>query len=157
MVAFCKKSWLFWGTLSRIMVVLCYLLGFLTYVGCLTYIHFLLFALPTVFACMFKLQKTLIIRLDKSWRLCLWRKDDLNRHPNSIVAWYMVFHPKAKGGLGIIDLELQNEALLLKQLFHLFNKVEWSINHGMKTFVHGRIGSYAHEESGSQTRLTKLL
>lgn len=72
--------------------------------------------------CMLKLQKTLILHVDKLRHLCLWRKDDLNTHPNSLAAWHMVCRPKLKGGLGIIDLELQNEALLLKHLFPLVNK-----------------------------------
>jgi hypothetical protein len=35
--------------------------------------------------------------------------------------------PKDKGGLGVIDLTLQNEALLLKQLDKFYNKknVQW--------------------------------
>jgi len=38
-------------------------------------------------------------------------------------AWKMVQAPKKEGGLGVIDLELQNKALLLKNLHKFFNKV----------------------------------
>jgi hypothetical protein len=39
----------------------------------------------------------------------------------------MAMKPKDKGGLGVIDLTLQNDALLLKQLDKFYNKkdVQW--------------------------------
>lgn len=55
---------------------------------------------------------------------CLWRKDDITEHPNSLAAWHMVYRPKGKGGLGVISLEVQNEALLLKHLFKIFNRAD---------------------------------
>jgi hypothetical protein len=36
----------------------------------------------------------------------------------------MVCKPKDKGGLGVINLEIQNDALLLKHLFKIFNHDE---------------------------------
>jgi hypothetical protein len=33
----------------------------------------------------------------------------------------MVLEPKSKGGLGVINLRLQNDALLLKQLHKFYN------------------------------------
>ena len=37
-------------------------------------------------------------------------------------AWEMVCIPKEEGGLGVIDLQKQNEALLLKNLDKFFNQ-----------------------------------
>jgi hypothetical protein len=35
-----------------------------------------------------------------------------------------MMQPKEKGGLGIINLRLQNDALLSKQLFKFYNNVD---------------------------------
>ncbi|KAM3300228.1 hypothetical protein ACQJBY_041320 [Aegilops geniculata] len=73
---------------------------------------------------MMKVQKTAIVHVDKIRRLCLWRKDDISEHPSSLAAWHMVCRPKGKGGPGVISLEFQNEALLLKHLFYFFNHAD---------------------------------
>jgi hypothetical protein len=39
-----------------------------------------------------------------------------------LVVWKMVTKPKLKGGLGVINLIAQNEALLMKNLHKFFNK-----------------------------------
>lgn len=40
------------------------------------------------------------------------------------MAWPTVMQPKEKGGLGVIDLRLQNDANLLKQLHKIYNKAD---------------------------------
>jgi hypothetical protein len=40
------------------------------------------------------------------------------------VAWDRVCQPKNKGGLGILNLKIQNEGLLLKYLHKFYNKVD---------------------------------
>jgi len=42
----------------------------------------------------------------------------------NLVAWEIVQQPKDKGGLGVLNLRLQNDALLLKQLNKFYNKVD---------------------------------
>lgn len=49
---------------------------------------------------------------------------DINKKGYNLAAWEMVIRPKQKGGLGIKDLELQNDALLLKHLNKFYNKVK---------------------------------
>ena len=39
-----------------------------------------------------------------------------------LARWDLIYHPKDQGGLGIIDLEIQNKCLLSKWLFKLFNE-----------------------------------
>jgi hypothetical protein len=51
-------------------------------------------------------------------------KEEGNTHSHSLVAWSMVFRPKDKGGLGILNLELQNKALLMKQLHKFYTKLD---------------------------------
>jgi hypothetical protein len=53
----------------------------------------------------------------------LWRKDKNKERVNSLAAWSMICKPKEKGGLGIINLHLQNRPLLLKHLDKFYNNV----------------------------------
>jgi hypothetical protein len=50
----------------------------------------------------------------------------------SLVAWKKVSRPKMKGGLGVIKLRVQNEALLLKQISISFSTR--LIYHGFTSF-----------------------
>ena len=45
----------------------------------------------------------------------------------SLAAWDLVCRPKDKGGLGILNLNVQNQGLLLKQMHKFYNKqqVPW--------------------------------
>ena len=56
-------------------------------------------------------------------RQCLWRGNTDNPR-QSLAAWDLVCRPKSFGGLGVLNLAIQNEALLLKHLFKFFNKVD---------------------------------
>lgn len=42
----------------------------------------------------------------------------------TLAAWDMVCKPKQKGRLGVINIETQNKALLLKNLHKFYNKVD---------------------------------
>jgi hypothetical protein len=58
--------------------------------------------------------------VDRARRHCLWRRKDKEKI-HSLAAWNMICKPKSKGGLGIIDLRIQNVALLLKYLHKFYN------------------------------------
>ena len=47
---------------------------------------------------------------------------DLNAKQRPKTAWTDVCKAKEEGGLGVIDLQTQNEALLLKHLTKFFNR-----------------------------------
>jgi hypothetical protein len=53
----------------------------------------------------------------------LWRKkgNDVQARGNALVAWNKICRPKKQGGLGVLNLEVQNNALLLKNLDKFFN------------------------------------
>ena len=70
-----------------------------------------------------RLPPKIIAQLDKIRRHCLWnKKTDTGEKCNSLAAWPMVRRPKKSGGLGILDLHVQNDALLLKLLHKFYNQ-----------------------------------
>jgi hypothetical protein len=77
--------------------------------------------------CSLKLPVTVIEVIDKYRKNCLWRGKDFNQKKYNLAAWDLVRRPKRKGGLGVINLDVQNNALLLKQLDKFYSKadVQW--------------------------------
>jgi len=61
-----------------------------------------------------------LINIEKN---CLWRGSDISAKGYNLAAWEAVTIPKYKGGPGVKDLYLQNDALLMKHL-HKFNNQE---------------------------------
>jgi len=53
-----------------------------------------------------------------------WRGNSAQQKGGNLVAWTVVMQPKEKGGLGVLNLQLQNDALLLKSLDKFYNKRE---------------------------------
>jgi hypothetical protein len=45
----------------------------------------------------------------------------LKKRDGNLVAWEVVMQPKEKGGLGVLNLRLQNDALLMKHLSKFYN------------------------------------
>jgi len=70
----------------------------------------------------FLLKKKVIEQIDKFRKLCLRRGADVNARQRPKVAWKVVCSGKKEGGLGVLDLKSQNEALLIKYLHKFFNK-----------------------------------
>jgi hypothetical protein len=78
--------------------------------------------------CVLKIPLQIIEFVNRARRHCLWRKtEDKDEKCYSLAAWDMVCQPKNKGGLGIMDLKLLNQGLLLKFLRKFYNKhdVPW--------------------------------
>ena len=99
----------------------------LSYEDRLTIVNVVLSSLPTYYMCSLSLPKTVIESIDRARRHCLWRGSDINSSKKSLVLWERVCQPKDRGGLGVIDLRLQNNALLLKNLHKFYNRypVPW--------------------------------
>jgi hypothetical protein len=87
---------------------------FLDYGGRIQLVNSVLSSLPNHYLSSLKLHKTIIKIADRSRRHCLWAKDEDSTSVNSLAAWSLVCRPKKKGGLGVINFEIQNQALLLK-------------------------------------------
>jgi len=79
-------------------------------------------SLPTFYMCTLELPKAVIKQIDKFRKNCLWRGNNVNGGSRPKAAWEMVCNSKEEGGLGIINLELQNQALLMKILDKFFNR-----------------------------------
>lgn len=94
----------------------------LSYGDRLTLVNSVLSFLPTYYICTLSLPKYIILSIDRVRRHCLWRGSDINSSKKSLVLWDRVCQPKSKGGLGVIDLRLQNNALLIKNLHKFYNR-----------------------------------
>ena len=95
---------------------------FLPIGGKLQIVNSVMLGLSTFLMCTLKLHKTFIKSADRARRHCLWDKREDSTSFAGLAAWDMVCKPKNHGGLGVINLELQNMALLLKQLHKFFSK-----------------------------------
>jgi hypothetical protein len=63
-------------------------------------------------------------KIDKYRRHCLWRGRDINSKKTSFSCLKNGNKAKMKGGIGVIKLRVQNDALLLKNLHMFFNKAD---------------------------------
>jgi hypothetical protein len=97
---------------------------FLDYGGRLTLVNSVLSSLPLHFLCSLKIQKTILNLSDRSRRHCLWAKEDDSTSVNSLAAWSLVCRPKRHGGLGVLNMEIQNKALLMKQLHKFYSRAD---------------------------------
>jgi hypothetical protein len=71
--------------------------------------------------CTLKIPKTIIKQIDMFRKHCLWRGNDISSKKPPLIAWNAVTQRKVNGGLGVLRLETQNEALLIKFLHKFFN------------------------------------
>jgi hypothetical protein len=97
---------------------------FLSQGGKLQMVNFVLSFLPTFFMCSIKVPIEILNQIDKYRKHCLWRCGEIESKRPPLAAWDLVTRPKMKGGLGIIRLILQNNALLMKNLHKFFNKAD---------------------------------
>jgi hypothetical protein len=80
----------------------------------------------------------------------MWRNSDSNAKSKPLMAWEKCTRPKRKGGLGIINLRSQNNALLLKHLDKFYKKedIPW-VNLICNTYyVNGEV-PHATNDKGS--------
>jgi hypothetical protein len=95
---------------------------FLSEAGRLELVNVVFSSLPTFAMSTFLLPKTIIKQVDKYRKHCLWRGSDLSSKKPSKAAWEIVCNTKENEGLGVLDLQTQNESLLLKNLHKFYNK-----------------------------------
>lgn len=115
-------------------------------------VNSVLSTLPTFYMCSLNIPPQVIKQIDVYRKHCLWSKGDINRKGTCLVAWENACKPKDQGGLGIIDIKSQNNALLLKFLDQFYNKhdipwvhLTWSklyINHQTPPHARSPVGSF---------------
>jgi len=123
--------------------------SFLSQAGKLELTNAVFTALPTFYICSLELPKAVIKQIDKFRKNCLWQGGELNARKPPKAAWKMVCADKKDGGLGVIDIRKQNEALLLKNLHKFFNRLDipWVNLVWEKHYKHGKLPS--HVKKGS--------
>jgi hypothetical protein len=65
--------------------------------------------------------KTMIKAIDRRRHTFFWTREDICHGSKCLVAWDNVRASKTHGGLGVKDLELQNQCLLMKFIDKLFS------------------------------------
>jgi len=132
---------------------------FLNQAGRLQMVNAVFSALPTFFMCSIVLPKSIIKQIDKYRKHCLWRGSSVNEKGYPKAAWDMVCIPKVEGGLGVLDLEKQNQALLMKNLHKFFNKhdIPWVKLIWEKHYSNGKLPSHTRKGSFWWRDILKLL
>ena len=91
---------------------------YLSYAGRLQLIASVLTSLHVYWAAVFLLPKAVIYEIDRVLKGFLWIKEELIRG-QAKVAWKDVCTPKSQGGFGLKNLDIWNEALLIKNLWSI--------------------------------------
>jgi hypothetical protein len=99
---------------------------FLNYGGKLQLVKSVLASMPVFFMCCFDVPVTIKEQVVKYMRHCLWRKkkNEVQANGSALVAWKKICRPKEQGGLGVLNLDIQNKALMLKNLHKFFNNLD---------------------------------
>lgn len=121
----------------------------LSYSGRLQMVNSIITPVTTYAMCMIKLHKGVIENNDRARKQCIWRGSDPNAKGANLAAWAMVTLRKSKGGLGVINLKLKIDALLLKHIdkFYAKQDIPW-VNLIWDSYYHTKV-PHAAEEIGS--------
>jgi hypothetical protein len=99
----------------------------LTMAGRATLVGTTISSVPIYAMCSVKMYATNLNSIDRARKHGLWRGSDVASKGKPLVAWSKLTTPKDKGGLGLKNLRIMNEALLIKHLHKFYNKedVPW--------------------------------
>jgi len=91
--------------------------------GRLQLLNSVISSLPIYHLCSLAIPQGILKQIERIQRQCLWRGNSDSKR-KSLAAWDLVCRPKAKGGMGIMNLQLQKKALLIKHLHKFYNKAD---------------------------------
>jgi hypothetical protein len=95
----------------------------MSYSGRVKVVNSLITSIATFAMCSIQLNPKILEHVEKIRRHCLWnKKTEEGEKFHALAAWDMVCVPNKKGGLGILNLKLQNQGLLLKYLHKFYNE-----------------------------------
>jgi hypothetical protein len=97
-------------------------------------VNFVLSSIPTFYMCAIKVPIEILNQVDRYRRHCLWKGGDTSSKKPSLATWSMVTKPKNRGGLGVINLRMQNLNLpwvkLIWSQYYSNGKVPGAIRRG---------------------------
>jgi hypothetical protein len=101
--------------------------SWLTMVGRATLVDMAISSITIYTMCSIKMHATNLRSIDRIRKHGMWRVSDVTGKGKPMVAWVNVTTPKEKGGLGLKNMSIMNDALLTKHLHKLYNKedVPW--------------------------------
>jgi hypothetical protein len=122
----------------------------LTQVGKLQLVNSIISSLPTYTMCSIQALVAVLEYFYRARRYGMWNKTESNTRSRPLVAWKKCTRPKMKGRLGIINLRMQNKALLLKHFDKFYNKrdIPW-VNLIWNTYYANRGIPHATKDKGS--------
>jgi hypothetical protein len=87
---------------------------------------------------------------DRIKRRSMWKSSDFHSRSKPMVAWKKCTKPKRKGGLGIINMRIQNQTLLIKHLDKFYNRrdIPWVNLIWSSHYPNGEV-PHATKEKGS--------
>lgn len=95
---------------------------FLTQSGKLETVNLVLTSLPMYILSVIRMHVTVLNQADQYRKHLLWRGSNINNNKPPLAAWHLVCRSKEEGGLGVIQLSTQNDAMLMKFLHKFYNK-----------------------------------
>jgi hypothetical protein len=98
----------------------CWKAKYLSYGGRLVLLNSVLSSLPMFMMSFFEIPKGVLKKLDYFRSRFFWQGSS-NKHKYRLARWDILCRPKDQGGLGILDLHLQNKCLLAKWIVNLLN------------------------------------
>jgi hypothetical protein len=132
---------------------------FLTQGGKLEMVNSVLSFSVTFYKCSIKVPISILEQLDKYRWHCLWRGGDTTSKKPPLTSWKMVTKPKLKGGMRVLNLRLENEALLLKNMHKFYNweKLLWVQLLWTKYYSNGKVPGQVMRGSFWWQSILKLL
>jgi hypothetical protein len=98
----------------------CWKAKYLSYGGKFVLLNSVISSLPMFMMSFFEIPKGVIKNLDHYRSRFFWQGSS-QKHRYRLAKWDILSRPKDQGGLGILDLQLQNKFLLAKWLVNLLN------------------------------------
>jgi hypothetical protein len=98
----------------------CWKAKYLSYGGRLVLLNSVLSSLPMFIMSFFEVPKGVLKNLDHFRSRFFWQGSAI-KNKYRLAKWDILCHPKDQGGLGILNLQLQNKCLLAKWLVNLLN------------------------------------
>jgi hypothetical protein len=96
----------------------------MSYTEKLTLLNSVINSLPMYALCSNKVPITIFIHFEKSGRQLLWADKEQKLQGRCLASWDSICKQKKQGGLGVLNLGIQNQALIMKNLYKFYNHMD---------------------------------